>query len=230
VQARELAAHGDAQLGVEVRQRLVHEVRGGLAHHGASHRDALALAAGELAGLALEEIVEAEDLRDLVHAPGDLLLGRLAHLEAEGEVLPHAHVGVERVVLEHHRDVAGAGRGVGDVLAADLDHALADLLEAGDHAQQRRLAAARRADEDHELALADLQVDVLDRAEPVPVDLGDVLQADAALGLRGGDLVPVLVLAHRGSTTSRRSWVKSRMAKRTPSRPDPDRRSPPYGM
>ena len=119
VQARELGAHRDAELGVEVGERLVHEVRGGLAHHGAPHRDALALAAGELAGLAVEQLVEAEDLRDVVHAPVDLGLGRLAHLQAERQVLAHGHVRVERVVLEHHRDVAGAGRGVGDVAAAD---------------------------------------------------------------------------------------------------------------
>ena len=40
-----------------------------------------------------------------------------------------------------------------------------DLLEPGDHAQQRRLAAARRADEDDELAVLHVQVDALDDLE-----------------------------------------------------------------
>ena len=43
-----------------------------------------------------------------------------------------------------------------------------DLGQAGDHAQQRRLAAARRADEDDELALLDREVDALDRAAALP--------------------------------------------------------------
>ena len=45
VEARELAAHRDAQLGIEVRERLVHEECLRLAHHRPAHRNALALAA-----------------------------------------------------------------------------------------------------------------------------------------------------------------------------------------
>ena len=70
---------------------------------------------------------------------------------------------VERVRLEDHRDVAVPRREVGDVAAADLDRAFGDLLEARDHAQQRRLPAAGRPDEDDELAVVDLQRDVVDR-------------------------------------------------------------------
>ena len=36
------------------------------------------------------------------------------------------------------------------------------LLEPGDDAQQRRLAAAGRADEDDELAVGDIEVDALE--------------------------------------------------------------------
>ena len=43
------------------------------------------------------------------------------------------------------------GRNVVDELAVDVELALGDLLETGDHAQGRRLAAARRTDEDDEL-------------------------------------------------------------------------------
>ena len=43
---------------------------------------------------------------------------------------------------------------------ADLQLALADVLQPGDHPQQGGLAAPRRADEHHELAVAYLQVDI----------------------------------------------------------------------
>ena len=39
---------------------------------------------------------------------------------------------------------------------------LGDALEAGDHAQEGGLAAAGRADQGQELAVADLEVDALD--------------------------------------------------------------------
>ena len=77
-----------------------------MAHDGAAQRDALALAAGELARLALEQLADAEDLGRLLDALLDLGLGEFAHLQAERHVVVHAHVRVERVVLEHHGDVA----------------------------------------------------------------------------------------------------------------------------
>ncbi len=45
---------------------------------------------------------------------------------------------------------------------ADQDLAVADLLEPGDHPQQRRLAAARWADQHRELAVGDVDVDAMD--------------------------------------------------------------------
>ena len=56
VQLLDLGAHVDAQLGVEVRQRLVEQEHIRIAHDRAAHRDALALAAGELARLAVEQL------------------------------------------------------------------------------------------------------------------------------------------------------------------------------
>ena len=85
---------------------------------------------------------------------------------------------VERVVLEHHRDVALARRKIVDDLSADADLAVADLLEPGDHAQRRRLAAAGGTDEHDELAFADLEVQVVDRNDPVVVDLREVHELD----------------------------------------------------
>ena len=54
----ELGAHMAAQLGVEVRQRLVHQEHRRTAHDGPRQGDALALAAGELAGIAVQQGVE----------------------------------------------------------------------------------------------------------------------------------------------------------------------------
>ena len=67
VQAAHFGAHGDAQLGIEVGERLVEQEHLGLAHHGAGHGDALALAAGKLARLAVEIGLERHRLGDLHH-------------------------------------------------------------------------------------------------------------------------------------------------------------------
>jgi hypothetical protein len=71
-------------------------------------------------------------------------------------------VWIERVVLEHHGDVAVHRRQIVHHAAVDADVAGGDLLQPGYHAQGGGLAAARGADEHHELAVADLEVHVLD--------------------------------------------------------------------
>ena len=85
----------------------------------------------------------------------------LGDAHAEGHVVVDRHMRIERVGLEHHGDAALRGRHVVDQLAGDLQLAAGDLLEAGDRAQQRRLAAAGRADEDDELARLDVEIDAV---------------------------------------------------------------------
>ena len=161
VQLRQRGAHRDAELGVQVGQRLVHQEGLRLADDGPAHGDALALAAGQRGRLALEVLLQAEHLGDLADPALDLVLGGLALLEAEGQVLLHGHVRVERVVLEDHRDVAVLGRQVVHDPAADADGPGGDLLQAGDGAQGGGLAAARRPDQDHELTVGDLQAEAV---------------------------------------------------------------------
>ena len=65
------------------------------------------------------------------------------------------------------------GGDVVDDALADRDLAGGDRLEPGDHGEQRRLAAARRADQHDELAGLDLEVDALqhlDGAEALAAD------------------------------------------------------------
>ena len=61
VQLLDLGAHLHAQLGVEVGQRLVEQEHLRIAHDRAAHGDALALAAGKLARIAVEQRRQAED-------------------------------------------------------------------------------------------------------------------------------------------------------------------------
>lgn len=142
LQRRDLGAGLHAKLRVEVRQRLVHEEHAGLTHNRAAHRDALALAARERLRLAVEVVLEVKQLRGFEHPLGALFLRDTGDLQGEAHVLGDGHVRVERVVLEHHRDVAILRRDVGDVRFADENAALVDLFKACEHAKGRRFSAA----------------------------------------------------------------------------------------
>ena len=86
-------------------------------------------------------------------------LGRLACLSPSPILSRDRQVRIERIGLEHHGDAARGRRPDIDVLAFDQDVASARLLEPGDDPEQGRLPAARRADEDHEFAVAYGEVD-----------------------------------------------------------------------
>src|SRR2546423_856428 len=85
---------------------------------------------------------------------------------------------IEGVALEDHGNVARARGKVGDVAVADRDRPAARLFEAGDHPEERRLAAARRADQYEELAAADGQGHVVDGRHVAGEDFADVVEND----------------------------------------------------
>ena len=178
LQARDLGAHVHAQLRVEVRERLVHQVGLRLAHDRSAHRHALALPSGKRSRLALEELLEPEDAGGVAHPPVDLVLRLLPQPEAERDVVVDAQVRIEGVALEDHGDVAVARGHVVDDPLADADDALADRLETGDHPKRSRLAAPGGPDEHHELAVVDLEIEAVDRARPVGIHLRHVLERD----------------------------------------------------
>jgi hypothetical protein len=62
--------------------------------------------------------------------------------EIEGDVPLDGHMRIKGVVLEHHCDIATAGRQPRYIFAIDEYSTLCRILEAGDDAQNRRLSAS----------------------------------------------------------------------------------------
>ena len=199
MQARQLQAHLHAQGRIEVGQRLVEQEDRGPAHDGAADGHALALAAGELARPALQQRTDLQDLRDLADALAHLGAGQPGHLQREAHVLLDGHVRVQRIALEHHRHAALRRIERGHAAPADADIAVVDVLEPRDHAQQRRLAAAGRADEHGELAIGDVQVDALEHLDAAAVALAQAAQLHVSHGRAPAPARP------RGGAP-RRSW------------------------
>ena len=82
---------------------------------------------------------------------------------------------IERIRLKHHRQPALRRRHVHHIAAIDQDLPAGDVLKSGDQAQQRGLAATRRPDENHEGAVLDIQVSILDDVDR-PERLADSLE------------------------------------------------------
>src|SRR5262249_4940053 len=153
------------QLGVQGAERFIEQQDGRLEHERPGKRDALLLAAGELARLAAREARQLDELKRLPDAARDLVLRHPRAPEAKRDVVEDAQVREQGVALEDRVDRALARRRAHDVLAVEQDLAGRRLLESGDHPQRRRLAASRGPEQREEPARRYLQVDRVDCGE-----------------------------------------------------------------
>ena len=166
-----------ADLGVERAERLVEQEHFRPVRERAGDGDALLLAAGKLGRQALVHALERDELQQLCAPRHALGTAHAPDAQRELDVVRDAHVAEERVVLEYEADAAVAGRNAGDVAPVQRYAPVVDLDEPGDGAQQRALAAAARAEQNEELALLDLERDVVDdRMRLIP--LGDLVECD----------------------------------------------------
>src|SRR5690349_4935011 len=65
--------------------------------------------------------------------------------------------------LKHHAEISPVRAQVRDIATGEHHRPRRWLFEAGDHPQQRGLAAARRSEKAHQLAFGNREVDVVDR-------------------------------------------------------------------
>src|SRR5439155_22530852 len=170
----------------------------------------LLLASGELSGVLSALVGQPHHVEELPHPPGHLGPGRPAARKPVGDVLRDGEVREERVGLEDDAEVALRGRERRDVAPSLLDAPLRLQVEAGDGAEEGRLAAPGRSDEADELAVGDLERDAVEGGER-PEALRQALDAQVGSGrgsregFRHRDTRP----RGRGSATSSRPWCCS---------------------
>ena len=123
LQVANLFAHLPAQTRIQIRQRLIEQQHRGLEHQRARHGDALLLATGQLRWQPRVEAGQADRRHCRSRAVVGFGLAHARHDQAVANVLQHAHVGKERIALEHHRDVPVGRRCLRDIDVADANRA-----------------------------------------------------------------------------------------------------------
>ena len=102
-------------------------------------------------------------------------------VKRHGDVLADGQRRIKRVELEDHGDVALLRRQLVHAPPRDHDIARRGTLETGDHAQRRRLAAARRAEQADDLAGRHGEIDIPDGDEVAEL-LGDLAYVNGRHG------------------------------------------------
>src|SRR5712692_10242020 len=171
--------------------------------------DALLLPARELRRILAALVAHADHVEQLAHARRHPGLRGSRVLEPVGHVGGGGEVGEQGVGLEDDAEVPLRGGQGRDVAAGLLDAAARLDVEAGDGAQQRGLAAPRRTQEADELALVDLERDVVEGGEGAEL-LGEALNAEVGRRLRVRLALPPRAPATSWARTSRRSASPTR--------------------
>ena len=164
--AADLGAHEVAEARVEVGERFVEQEDVAFEGERACESDALLLAAGKLVDLAFREFRHANHFEHLADGLPDLRTRGLPDPEPEFDVFGDVQVRPQGVVLEHHRGVAGFRGQGGDVAPAEHDGAGVLPDQPGDDAQERGFAAAGGAEQEHEFAGFDGEVDAAEHGRP----------------------------------------------------------------
>ena len=160
------STHLDAKLRVQVGKGLVHQQHVGLDDDGPGKGDTLLLAAGHVLGLPVAKRGNLHHVEHLLHAPCLLRILDVPLFQTERHILERRHMGEHGIVLEDHADVPLVAGDVVDALPVEEEIASLDGIETGNHAQQRGLAASRRAEQREELTLLDVQAQI--RNDDIP--------------------------------------------------------------
>ena len=148
----DLAAHAQAQGGVEVAEGLVEQKHLGPQHERASQRHALPLPARDVRDARLCQAGEPHGVEHLADALVCLGTTYARLTQAIGDVSRHREVREQRIGLKHRRGGPHLGGHARHVHAVDHDRAGIGGEKAAHEPKRRRLAAAGGAQEAHDLA------------------------------------------------------------------------------
>ena len=202
---QQFQVHALAGQRVERSERLVHQDQPGIVDQRPGDGGALLHAAGEFVRVFLLVAGEPDHVDQAAGAFARLAHGQAEDFRRQQDIFQHPPPFEQQRLLKHHADIArrveiAAG-------AADLQRAAVVRVEAGNDLEQGGLAAARRSDDRHQLALVDIEGGVGDRKELLAAGAEDLLDADEAdEGLAAGGRRAGHTVSTRASrTTTRRS-------------------------
>ena len=152
-----------AKLGVQVCEGLVEEEQFQVARKCAGDRHSLLLATGKIPG---ESAHQALDIDASYFSNGFDVSWHFVFAIAQAQEKTYGFatfpVRDQHVVLEYHADSALFDRNRVKRHIVVIDFARVGVVQAGDQAQEGRLAAAGRAQQDHSFAVLYAQIEVLD--------------------------------------------------------------------
>ena len=160
VKLGDFRSHRSTKLCVQVGQRFVEKEYLGFTNDRTTERNTLSLTTGECLRFSGKVIGDTKDFSRSFNLLVDDFLGYFTKFQTERHVVINGHVGIERVVLEYHRDVSVLGNNVVYELAVDVKFTAGDFFQTCDHTKRRRFTATGRTYQYDEFLVSDVQSEV----------------------------------------------------------------------
>jgi hypothetical protein len=158
----QFALHLLAQVRVQCGEWLVQKQQLWAVHQRSGQRDALLLAAAQLRGPGLGELIHLDHAQRFDHAAANFILRGALDAKPVGHVVLHAQMREERVMLKHRVDPAPVSRQGVEAFSAHPEFAGSGLFESGDQPQQGGFAGAALAKKRKEFARGNIQRNFLE--------------------------------------------------------------------
>jgi hypothetical protein len=171
----EVEKHSLTELEIEGGKGFVEEKNLGTVDDRPCDRDPLLLTSRDMRRTLVRVVLHLDQIKGPVDGTVPLGATLLRHPKTEGDVLPNRHVREEGIALKDRVDRAPLGGNVGDVFSVEDDPPRIGRLETGNHAEERRLAAAGRTQQTEHLSLANIEGHLAHRGV-VAEELGDLLE------------------------------------------------------
>ena len=174
----EFDLHVLTQFRVECRERFIQKKDGGVDRERPRNCHALALATRQFLDATASGVRQPDKLQEFLDAGGAGRAVNPPDHERIGNVLGYRKVRKQRKRLKHHAEVAPVRRKSRLVLPVDEDLPARGLLETGNEAKERGLAAPGRPEEANELACGHFQADIVD-CRKTPEYLGQISDTES---------------------------------------------------
>ena len=161
-----------ARARIERRERLVEQEKVGLRRQAARQGHSLFFAGTEILRIAIGQMRDAELRQQFADAARSLrTCDAAARVKPQGNIAGDREVGKQAEVLEHQPDSPSLGREARHVAVVNEDASARRAVKPRDHFQTDRLAGAVRAEQHHDLACVEFEVDGAQR-EPTERQAG----------------------------------------------------------
>ena len=147
VQALNLSAHFITQLRIKIAQGFVKQKQARIADNSATDGNALPLPPRECLRQALQKRRDTEHISGAVHTFVNFLRFKFAGAQTKCNIFKHIEIGVKRIILEYHGNVAVSWALPCNILVTNFNLACARFFKASNGAQQSGFAAARWANQ-----------------------------------------------------------------------------------